>query len=93
MYGSARNYARAARTLRTLDMNPDRFLGVCRQLRGRIKQRWGVLADDPDLAEFGARDLLAGRIQEQRGLSKERSERQLREFMNRHRRWWDPSQQ
>ena len=93
MYGSARKQAVASRTLCPLAMNPDRFLGICRQLRGRIKQRWGVLAGDPDLAEFGARDLLAGRIQEQRGLAKERSERQLREFMNRHRRWWDPSQQ
>lgn len=93
MYGSARNRARAAGTLCVLDMNLDRFLGVCRQYRGRMKQTWGVLIEDANLVDHGARDRLAGRIQEQRGLSKEHSERQLREFMSRHRRWWDPSQQ
>lgn len=93
MYGSARKRAHAAGTLRTLDMNLDRFLGVCWQLRGRIKQSWGVFVEDPSLVEYGARDRLAGRVREQRGLSKEQSERQLREFMSRHRRWWDPTQQ
>lgn len=74
-------------------MNLDRFLGVCRQYRGKMKQTWGALVEDPSLVEYGARDRLAGRIREQRGLSKEQSERQLQEFLNRHRRWWDPSQQ
>lgn len=93
MYGSARKCAHAAGKLRPLDMNPDRFLGVCQQVRGRIKQSWGVLVEDPNLVEYGVRDRLAGRVREQRGLSKEQSERQLREFMSRHRRWWDPTQQ
>jgi uncharacterized protein YjbJ (UPF0337 family) len=93
MYGSARNRGHVTGKLRRLDMNLDRLLGVCRQFSGRMKQAWGVLLDDPNLVDHGARDRLAGRIQEQRGLSKEQSERQLQEFMNRHRRWWDPSQQ
>jgi len=93
MYASARKRARAAGTLRALDMNLDRFLGVCRQYRGKVKQTWGVLMEDPNLVDHGARDRLAGRIREQRGLSKEQSQRQLQEFMSRHRRWWDPSQQ
>jgi len=58
-----------------------------------MKQSWGVLVEDPNLVEYGSRDRLAGRVLEQRGLSKEQSERQLQEFMSRHRRWWDPTQQ
>ncbi len=93
MYGNAQIRAAAARSIRSTEMNHDRIQGMCTQLRGRIKQSWGVLVDDPHCTAEGARERLDGRIREQRGIAKQEAERQLREFMSRNRRWWDLSRQ
>jgi uncharacterized protein YjbJ (UPF0337 family) len=72
-------------------MNLDRLLGTCRQLRGRMKERWGTLVGDPFTIDAGARDQLLGKIQEQRGTSKEEADRQLTDFIKRNRNWSDLS--
>lgn len=72
-------------------MNRDRLHGICRQFSGTVKQQWGALIDDPLAADAGARERLAGRIQEQRGISAQESRRQLEDFLNRNRNWWDLS--
>ena len=74
-------------------MNLDRWVGTWLQLRGRMKERWGTLVGDPLTIDAGARDQLLGRIQEQRGTSKEEAERQLTDFMKRNRDWSDLSGQ
>lgn len=72
-------------------MNRDRLRGVCRQFGGKVKERWGTLTGDSLAAAAGTRDQLAGRIQEQRGIAKQEADRQLEDFMNRNRNWWDLS--
>jgi uncharacterized protein YjbJ (UPF0337 family) len=66
-----------------IDMNQDRLVGICMQFKGRLRG----MSIDPLTAAAGRRDQLAGRIQEQRGIVKEATERELRNFLARNRNW------
>jgi uncharacterized protein YjbJ (UPF0337 family) len=72
-------------------MNRDRRDGLWKQVQGKLKQRWGMLTGDPLAVAAGARDLLDGRHQEQRGVSKQAADRQLEDFLSRNREWLDLS--
>ena len=74
-----------------IDMNRDRFHGICMQFSGKVQEHWGMLTGDPLAMAAGARDQHFGRIQEQRGISKQEADRQLVEFMSRNRNWQDLS--
>lgn len=72
-------------------MNQDRLYGIWKQFRGTVKEHWGRLTDDPRTVAAGSRDRLFGSIQERRGISKQEADRQLEEFIGRHRNWRDLS--
>lgn len=74
-----------------IGMNRDRLYGIWKQFTGKVKEQWGTLTGDPVAAAAGRRDRLLGRIQEQRGISKQEADRQLSDFMRRNRNWWDLS--
>ena len=61
-------------------MDWDRISGNWEHWKGRIRERWGRLTDDHLDVIAGRREQLAGRIQEIYGLSKEETERQLRNW-------------
>jgi uncharacterized protein YjbJ (UPF0337 family) len=58
-------------------MNWDRIQGNWKQFKGNAKQQWGKLTDDQLDSVAGKRDVLAGKIQETYGISKEETEKQL----------------
>ena len=61
-------------------MDADTLKGQWKQLKGKIKEKWGKLTDD-DLTEVeGRRDYLIGRIQERYGIAKEKAADEVREF-------------
>jgi len=61
-------------------MDEDRIKGQWKQLRGKLKTRWGKLTDDDlDVADGNA-DYLAGRLQERYGIAKHEARQQLRDF-------------
>jgi len=61
-------------------MEADTLKGQWKQLKGKIKEKWGKLTDD-DLTEVeGRRDYLIGRIQERYGLAKDKAEKEVRDF-------------
>ena len=68
-------------------MNRDRVEGVCKQLIGRLRVRLGVLTSDQESIAIGRLDQLAGKTQEQYGLTQEVSNRQLEDFRSRNRDW------
>jgi uncharacterized protein YjbJ (UPF0337 family) len=72
-------------------MNQDRIHGIWKQFGGKIKERWGMLTEDPLAVAAGRHDRLAGRAQEQRGISKQEAARQLEDFRSRNRNWRDLS--
>jgi uncharacterized protein YjbJ (UPF0337 family) len=58
-------------------MNEDILKGQWKQLRGQIKEWWGVLTDD-DLDKInGRRDQLIGKLQEKYGFTKDQATREL----------------
>jgi uncharacterized protein YjbJ (UPF0337 family) len=63
-------------------MNKDILTGKWKQLRGKVKERWGELTDDElDKAE-GRYDRLSGLLQEKYGYAKEEAERTLDEALD-----------
>ncbi len=61
-------------------MNTDIFEGKWKQLKGKVKTRWGKLTDDDlDVAE-GNSTYLSGKIQERYGLTKEKAEEEITKF-------------
>lgn len=61
-------------------MNQDRVEGNWKQLKGKVKEKWGKLTDN-DLTELeGNQEQLAGRIQERYGIAKDEAEKQVKAF-------------
>lgn len=68
-------------------MNHERIAGKWKQFRGVLRERWGKWMADRRCIDEGRRDQSAGRAQELYGFNKEQSQRELREFLYRNRRW------
>jgi uncharacterized protein YjbJ (UPF0337 family) len=64
-------------------MNWDRIEGNWKQLKGRVRERWGKLTDQDLTAIEGKREQLVGKIQERYGIAKEEAEKQLTRFSDR----------
>jgi len=67
-------------------MNSDRAAGVWKQLKGKVKEKWGKLTDDEIDQLEGKGDQLAGKLQERYGMQRDEAERQAREFRT-HNNW------
>lgn len=61
-------------------MQEDTIKGKWKQLKGKIKQKWGKLTDDDLERAEGHRDYLVGKVQERYGVAKERAADEVREF-------------
>ena len=66
-------------------MNRDRFAGGWKQLSGKVKENWCNLTNDQPGVAASRREQLAGRIQQWRGISREKAEHQLMSFLKRNR--------
>ena len=61
-------------------MNKDQVEGAWRQLKGKVKEKWGQLTDD-ELDEYeGKTEQLAGLIQQRTGEARETVQEQLDEW-------------
>ncbi len=66
-------------------MNRDVLMGSWRELRGKVKERWGKLTDD-DLTKIeGHWDRLVGAVQKRYGYAREEAEHQIDSFVARFR--------
>ena len=54
--------------------------GNWKQMKGRVKERWGKLTDDDLTVIAGRRDQLEGMIQERYGYAKERARKEIDEW-------------
>jgi uncharacterized protein YjbJ (UPF0337 family) len=59
-------------------MNWDRATGNWKQLKGKVKEKWGDLTDDDLDRISGKRDQLVGKIQERYGILRDEAEKQVR---------------
>lgn len=61
-------------------MNEDRIKGQWKQIKGKIKEKWGKLTDD-DLTEAeGDSEQLAGKVQRRYGIAKDEAKKQVKNF-------------
>ena len=61
-------------------MNSEELKGKWKQVKGNVKKNWGKLTDDDlDVIE-GNKDILAGKIQERYGISKEEAKKQVDDY-------------
>jgi uncharacterized protein YjbJ (UPF0337 family) len=58
----------------------DQLKGDWKQLKGKIKEKWGKLTDDDLTVVEGKRDQLAGILQKRYGYAKDQAEKELNEF-------------
>jgi uncharacterized protein YjbJ (UPF0337 family) len=62
-------------------MTWDQIAGNWKQLKGKVKEKWGDLTDDDLTMIAGKRDQLAGKLQERYGYKKAHAERELDDFV------------
>ncbi len=62
-------------------MNRIQLEGRWKQIRGKVRERWGRLTHDDLEVIAGRRDQLVGKIQERYGITREQAERQVEEFL------------
>jgi uncharacterized protein YjbJ (UPF0337 family) len=68
-------------------MNRDLVEGSWRQLSGKVHEEWSKLIGDEAGVSAARHTQLAGSIQVRHGISKDETERQLKEFLHRNRGW------
>jgi len=61
-------------------MNWDQIAGNWKELKGKVKAKWGKLTDDDLMTVGGKKDALAGVLQQRYGLAKDQAERELDDF-------------
>lgn len=61
-------------------MNTETMKGDWKQLKGKIKEKWGKLTDDDLKVIEGKNEQLAGRLQERYGIAKEKAEKEAEAF-------------
>ena len=64
-------------------MNWDQIKGNWKQVTGKAKVQWGKLTNDDLDVIAGKRDVMAGKIQERYGITKDDAEKQIRDWQNR----------
>ncbi len=58
-------------------MNWDQIEGTWKQMKGKVKERWGKLTDDDLDQVAGKRDQLLGLLQKKYGWSREQAEQEV----------------
>ena len=61
-------------------MNWDRVEGNWKQFKGKVQSQWGKLTNDKLDMINGHREVLAGKIQEAYGISRDEAEKQIRDW-------------
>jgi uncharacterized protein YjbJ (UPF0337 family) len=61
-------------------MNRDQIEGNWKNIKGKVKERWGKLTDDDLTAIDGKREQLVGKLQEKYGDTTEDIKRQVDDF-------------
>ena len=65
-------------------MNNDRIQGNWKELKGKVKEKWGKLTDNDLTVIDGQQDQLIGKIQERYGIAREEAEKQWKQFEGQH---------
>jgi uncharacterized protein YjbJ (UPF0337 family) len=64
-------------------MNTETIKGNWKQLKGKVKERWGRLTDDDLTVIEGRKEQLIGKLQERYGYAREQAQKEADEFYDR----------
>jgi uncharacterized protein YjbJ (UPF0337 family) len=80
--GVDNKYTIEGRTIKKeeLQMNKDIIEGKWEQLKGGVQKNWGKLTDDDLDVIKGDAKILAGKVQERYGITKEEAEEQVKNY-------------
>lgn len=62
-------------------MNKDTLEGNWKQLKGKVRAKWGQLTDDEIEVINGRRQELSGKLQQRYGMAREQADREIDEFL------------
>ena len=62
-------------------MNSDTLKGQWKQLKGHVRKQWGKLTEDDVDQVKGDAEVLAGKLQERYGRSREQAHQEIRRFL------------
>ena len=65
-------------------MNWDIVEGDWKQMKGEVQKQWGKLTNDDLEVVAGERQKLAGRLQERYGYEKDKAEKEIDSWLERH---------
>jgi len=65
-------------------MNEDIVKGKWKELRGKVRERWGKLTGDDVDRMQGSSDELIGLLQQRYGYERERAQKEIREWARRY---------
>jgi uncharacterized protein YjbJ (UPF0337 family) len=68
-----------------IPMNADILQGQWKQMKGKMKEKWGKLTDSDWDQVAGRRDQLIGKLQQHYGYTREQAEKDLDEWEKAHR--------
>lgn len=63
-------------------MNWDQTEGKWKQLKGSVKEKWGLFTDDDLTIIAGNRDKFVGKMQERYGIAREEAQKRADEWLN-----------
>ena len=66
------------------DMIEDILKGKWKEIKGEVKEKWGMLTDDDLTAVEGNKDKLLGLLQQKYGYAKDKAEKEYQEFIDRY---------
>jgi uncharacterized protein YjbJ (UPF0337 family) len=66
--------------IRRFIMNWDTVKGQWKQVKGKIREKWGKLTDDDLETISGQKDQLVGKLQQRYGLKKDQAEKEIDDF-------------
>jgi uncharacterized protein YjbJ (UPF0337 family) len=72
----------AAITLPAMALSWDQVSGDWKQFEGKVQKEWGKLTNDDLEQAKGDRKILAGRIQERYGITKEEADRRVKAWLD-----------
>ncbi|HKJ37448.1 MAG TPA: CsbD family protein [Anaerolineales bacterium] len=62
-------------------MDHDVFKGKWKQLKGRVREKWGELTQDEVDQIQGKKEILSGKLQEKYGMTKDQAENEINSFL------------
>jgi len=62
-------------------MNNDIFKGKWKQIKGRVREKWGELTNDELDQIQGKKDVLAGKLQEKYGMSRKEADKEINQLL------------